>query len=152
MKCVGFLVPGLPPFWPRSFIYWLHLRQDAYSCSGLTCLFKMSYSPEEDLGEAGPKQPLTPRRQMGSPPGPTLGLSTLCLQTKQQLSKCSTSGIPKPLRIIPMAGVLLPPPQCPSRPVLEGLGKQQFQCTPVAGRLPAPGILPRVPLSSSFHT
>lgn len=42
-----------------------------------------------------------------------------------------------------MAGVLLPPPQCPSRPVPEGLGKQQVQCTTVAGWLPVPGILPQ---------
>lgn len=115
-------------------------------------LCKMSYSPEEDLGEGRSKAAAEPRRQVGALPGPSFGLSTLYLQTKQQLSKCSILGILQPLRIILMAGVLLPPPQCPSRPVLEGLGKQQVPCTPVAGRLPAPGILPRVPLSSSFRT
>lgn len=69
--------------------------------------------------------------------------SSGCLQLKQQLSICCSSGRLNLLRSIPTAGILR---RCrPSRPALGGLGKQDVQWTKIAGGLPVPGVLLRFP-------
>lgn len=132
---------GLHSFWflVAHHTRYLHLLRLILS------LFKMSYCQEEcQENKVRAMQQLTPRRQSANARW-SCSWSFNCFQIQQQLSKCSFTKRTKFLRIIQIIGVLLPPLQLPSRPVLECLGKEEVPVDYSAGLASCPWNPPAMP-------